>query len=108
MSLKNNSVEQQINVYLKLIEVTFKTKREFEVEIHPEALTKFHNRHYGITVHLVSLVLDLIKIPKKDIHRRQLYYDLIVEHIERKTITKEHLLEMLISWEDHDIIEQAE
>jgi hypothetical protein len=108
LRLEINSIESQLEVYLKLIEITLKTKNEFEIEVHPKALNKYQVRCFGMIYDLVTLILDLVKIPTENIGIRQFYYDLIIEHIDRKTIIKEHLLEMLINWENHDIIIQAE
>jgi hypothetical protein len=102
------SIENQIEIYLELIEITIKTKKEFEIEVHPLALCKYQNRYFKIINDLITLTLDLVSIPREQSSIRQFYYDLIIEHIERKTIIKEHLLEMLINWENHDIIKQAE
>jgi hypothetical protein len=102
------TIEEQVEIYLTLIEITLKTKEEFEAEIHPQSLNKYQCRYCEIVHHLITLTLDTVKIPKTAISIRQLYSDLIMEHIDRKIIIKKHLLEMLMNWENHDIIKQAE
>jgi hypothetical protein len=102
------AIETQLEIYLNLIEITLKIKNEFETEIHPQALVKYQNQYYEIILHLITLTLDLVKIPRVENGVRQFFYDLIIEHANKKIITKEHLLEMLMNWENHDIIEQAE
>jgi hypothetical protein len=106
--LEDNSVEHQVNIYIHLIKITKRIKREFEPDIHPTALAKYHNKYHQIVHNLTELILDLLKMPKDDLLLRATYHDLILEHIERRTITEEHLKERLFSWEEFGIIEQAE
>lgn len=108
MHLKDDSVEHQANIYIQLIKITLKIKNEFETEIHPTSLLKFQNKYHDIAYHLVELILDLVKIPRDCIRTRMTYHDFIYEHVERNTITKEHLINKLISWENFDIMEQAD
>lgn len=108
MHLNDNSIEHQVNIYIHLIKITLRIKKEFEVDIHPTSLLKFQNKYHEIAYHLVELILDLVKIPKDHRKTRMTYHDFIYQHVERNTITKKHLINMLISWENFDIIEQAD
>ena len=108
MHLKDDSVEGQVEIYIQLIKITLRIKEEFEAEVHPNSLLKFQNKYHDIAYHLVELILDLIEIPKQCIKTRMTYHDFICEHVERKTITKKHLINKLLCWENFDIMEQAD
>ena len=108
MHLKDNTEEQQVTIYIQLIKITLRIKEEFEAEIHPNSLLRFQNKYHDIAYHLVELILDLVKIPKQCIKTRMTYHDFILEHVERNTITKKHLINKLTSWENFDIMEQAD
>jgi len=108
VGLKDNSVEHQVEIYIQLIKITLKIKAEFETEIHPTSLLKFQNKYHDIAYHLVELTLDLVKIPRQCTKTRMTYHDFIYQHVERNIFTQKHLINMLISWENFDIMEQAD
>lgn len=99
---------RHVSNYMRLIDITIKNKQNFEVEIHPDSLHKFQNSQMYIIDTIGHMIMDTLMIPKDDIRTRMFYLDCIQEHYLRKTITKKHLKEMLISWEEHGIIKQAE
>jgi hypothetical protein len=94
--------------YMKLIDVIIKNKKRFEVEIHPDSLHEFQIKQLNIIDTIGHMIMDTLEIPKDDTRTRIFYLDCIQEHYLRKTITKKHLKQMLISWEEYGIIKQAE
>lgn len=94
--------------YMRLIDICIKNKLNFEVDIHPDSLFKFQSSQMYIIDIIGHMIMDTLDIPKDDIRTRMFYLDCIQEHYLRKTITKKHLKEMLISWKEHGIIKQAE
>jgi hypothetical protein len=108
LHLSDYSTIHQVQIYLHLINTTLRIKKEFEVDIHPTSLLKFQHKYNEIINQMCELILDLVKIPKSNLVARMTYTDYIIQHAERKIITKEHLIERLFSWENFDIIEQAD
>lgn len=99
---------KELRNYMRLIDIAIHNKQEFEAEIHPEALNKFQHRQLALIDTLSEMILDCLQIPKSNTRLRLFYLDCIQEHYLRKTISKKHLKEMLISWQENGIIEQAE
>lgn len=94
--------------YMLLIDIVIQNKKDFETEIIPESLSKYQQRQLALIDDLSEMILDCLEIPKEDIKTRMFYLDCIQEHYLRKTISKKHLKEMLVSWQENGIIEQAE